>query len=164
MTTYDFISKALDLDPLDQVPDISSYVHEPIPAWNKGFNHFGSKENHPCYGKPLTEKHRNKIAAARQGSKASIETRLKMSEMRKGKPANCSMSGKKHSEETKQKIAAKSKGFSEATRKKQKEYMTGLKLSDEIRTKMSDSHKGKTHSEETRQKISAAAKQRWANR
>lgn len=164
MITYDIISESLGMNPIDEIPDISSYQHEPIPAWNKGFNHFGSKENHPFYGKKLSDRHREKIALSHTGLKASDQTRKKMSEIKKGRPANCSMLGKKHSDETKAKIAAKSKGFSAETRRKQKEYMIGLKLSEETKNKMSESHRGKIHSEEARKKIAEAVKLSWIKR
>ena len=80
------------------------------------------------------------------GMTASEESKLKMSEAKKGK---------KHSEETKLKIseAAKGKKLSEETRKK----MSKAK-SEETKRKMSESQKGRVVSEETKRKMSEAAK------
>jgi hypothetical protein len=77
-------------------------------------------------GRPKSLEHRQKLALARLGTKASEATKLKMSETRKGRPST--MLGKKHSEETKKKIrdsVTKVLG-TDAMRKK---ISDGLKLS-----------------------------------
>lgn len=82
-----------------------------------------------------------------KGKKHSDETRRKMSEVRKGKPAW--NKGLHHSEETKQKIS---------------EVLKGRTLSEEQKARISEAakgnqnFKGKHHSEETRQRISEANK------
>lgn len=139
MDIYDPIGKALGLPPMQIDYDPSQYTSEPIPAWNKGFNHFGSKENHPWYGRKHTEESKNKISNSHKGIKASDETKRKMSESRKGTPSPKGMLGKKHSTETKLKMSVSSKGFSELARERQKEHMLGKKLSEETRAKMRQS-------------------------
>ena len=113
MDIYDPLGEALGLTPMHFNFDKSFHISDPIPAWNKGINHFGSKENHPWYGKNHTEESKHKISESHKGMKASEETKAKMSKS--------------------------SKGFSDAARQKQKEHMTGKKLSDESRAKMRQS-------------------------
>ena len=84
------------------------------------------------------------------GSRATEETKEKMSEAQKGK--NNPMYGKHHSEEAKRKLSEAHKGKT---------------LSEETKTKISEAHKGennpfygKQHSEESKRKMSAAQKGR----
>lgn len=73
----------------------------------------------------------------------------------------CRVPGLKHSDETKAKISAASKGNqyrlghvpSEETKKKLREANAGKPIPDERRERIRQSHIGKTHSEETKQKI-----------
>ena len=142
---YDSICDALNLPPNDfDIDDTDvNYIPfdiEPIPAWNKGINQFGSKENHPLYGKTLSIKTKELIRDAATGRKASMETRSKMSKSHMGRVSANGMLGKTHSEKTKAKMSKSSHGFSDECRRKQKEHMTGKKLSDETRAKMRESH------------------------
>jgi hypothetical protein len=98
-------------------------------------------------------------------------------------PSEFCMSGRTHSEETKQKMSIAQGGekhpmygkvpwnkdktgcFSSETRKKMSEIRMDKPLSEETRKRMSESHKGKKHpmygkkhSDETKKKISAAQK------
>ena len=73
------------------------------------------------------------------GKKHTEETKQKMSEAHKGK---------KHTEETKQKMSDSHKG--------ENSPMYGKKHSEEVKQKMSEAHKGKKLSEETKQKMSEA--------
>lgn len=139
MDIYEPIGEALGLTPMQIEYDFSSYITEPIPAWNKGINHFGSKENHPWFGKKHTQESKNKISEAHKGMKASEETKTKMSAVHMGRESSMGMLGKTHSEETKIKMSKSSKGFSDVARQKQKEHMIGKKLSDETRAKMKKS-------------------------
>ena len=68
--------------------------------------------------------------------------------------------GKRHSEETKNKMSEALKGrqFSEETRKKMSEALKGRHHSEETKNKMSEKAKGRLHSEETKNKISKAKK------
>ena len=98
------------------------------------------------YGYNLTE--------GGEGCKCSEETRLKLSNTRKGIP---------RSEETKIKISNAQKGIplSEETRLKMSEAKKGVKRgphSEEHKRKISESNKGKRRSEETRRKISETKK------
>lgn len=135
MDIYDPIGNALGIEPVIFEYTIPS-THEPIPAWNKGINQFGTKENHWFYGKTHTEETKAKLSEIAKNRFYSEETRKKMSEQRKGVKPPCSMFGRKHSEETKAKMSEKSHGFSEYARQKQKEHMTGKKLSEETKAKM----------------------------
>ena len=104
MDIYDPLGKALGITPMQIEYDFSSYITEPIPAWNKGINHFGSKENHPWFGKTHTEESKNKISKSHKGLKASEETKAKMSAAHMGRKSALGMLGKTHSEETKAKM------------------------------------------------------------
>lgn len=110
------------------------------------------------------------------GCKCSEETRLKMSEAKKGKKRQpfsaehkrkISEANKGHhiSEETKIKISktlkgAKQKPHSEETKIKISNARKGMHLSEETKIKMSNAHKGIPHSEETKHKISESKKGR----
>jgi len=93
--------------------------------------------------------------------------RKKLSENQSGQ--RNSFFGKKHTEETKQKIGASSKGrpshnkgkvASEETRKKMSASQAGRKHTEETRKKMSESQKGKIASEEAKKNMSEAQKKR----
>jgi hypothetical protein len=73
-----------------------------------------SGENHPMYGKKYSLEERKKISDRwkrerhpNYGRKASLETRKKLSEIHKGHPATLGFTGRKHTEETKQKMREK---------------------------------------------------------
>ena len=108
--SFDPIAEALNIDPAvedpNYIPDFNSYpkIQARIPAWNKGLNHFGSKENHPWYGKEHTAESKAKISKSRLGLKHSEETKEKMRAQRLGKKPPCSMEGRKHSPETIEKM------------------------------------------------------------
>jgi hypothetical protein len=104
MDIYDPIGEALGLTPMHFNFDKTSHISEPIPAWNKGINHFGSKENHPWYGRNHTEESKDKISKSHKGMKASEETKTKMSAAHMGRESAMGMLGKTHSEETKAKM------------------------------------------------------------
>lgn len=135
MDIYDPIGVALGLEPMHfefKMPKSSN----PVPAWNKGINHFGSKENHPLYNKKHSDETKAKIASKAKNRVISEDTRKKMSEVRKGKLPPCSMLGKTHSEETKNKMRNSNRGVSQATREAQRKAVTGRKLSEETKNKM----------------------------
>lgn len=83
-----------------------------------------------------------------KGKHLSAETRLKLSEARKGE--NNPFFGKHFSEEHRQKIAAAKRG--------ENNPFFGKHLSEETRKKLSEALKGKHPSAETRQKLSEANK------
>ena len=63
MDIYDPIGVALGLEPIHfefTIPKLSN----PIPSWNKGINQFGSKNNHPWYGKKHSEETKEKMRLA----------------------------------------------------------------------------------------------------
>jgi len=78
------------------------------------------------------------------------------------------MLGKKHSEETKQKMSEnngrywKGKTIPDEIKAKLSKAKQGKKLSNETKTKMSKSRIGKTKSDETKNKMSESAKLRWS--
>ena len=86
--------------------------------------------------------------------KASEETKKKISDALKGRKqqrnpqSNGSMLGKKHSEETKQKIANSHRG---------------KKLSEEHKKKLSEANKGRKLSKESREKVSNSLKNHYNN-
>ena len=86
------------------------------------------------------------------------ETRKKMSESRSGEKNP--MFGKKHSEETKQKIGKvhKEKHISEETKKKLSSALKGRIMSDEHKQKIREASKGRHHSEESKKKMSETKK------
>jgi group I intron endonuclease len=94
----------------------------------------------------------------------SEETKQKISQSLKGKFAGEKhhLYGKKHSEETKEKIrqAQIGKKHTEESKKKIGEKSKLNKHTEETKQKISNSHKGKEKSEETKQKISESKKGR----
>ena len=135
MGIYDPIGDALGLEPILVEFKMPEYSYR-IPAWNKGINQFGTKENHWFYGKTHSPETKAKMSEIAKNRTYSEETRKKMSESKKGKKPPCSMSGKTHSEKTKLKMKQSSKGFSDYARQKQREHMIGKKLSEETRARM----------------------------
>jgi hypothetical protein len=93
-----------------------------------------------------------------KGFKHSEETKLKISEAKKG---NKNLLGYKHTDATKLKISLGNKGkiVTEETKKKlslNHKGMQGKVLSDEAKLKISQASKGRKHSEESKLKISLA--------
>ena len=91
-------------------------------------------------GRPLTEEHKRKIGEAqegRPGTPHTEETKMKLSEVLKGR---------KLSDEMKKKISLGHKG---------------LKLSPETCRKISETHKGMAYSDKTKKKISKSLKKLW---
>ena len=80
------------------------------------------------------------------------ETKKKLSNCRKGKH---SATGWKHTEEAKKKISEQKKGHLG--------FWNGKKMTEEHRTKLSDSHKGIIRSEETKKKMSNSHKGKPSN-
>ena len=116
-----------------------------------------------------SEETKIKISEARKGKPSwnkgktgiySEETRRKLSEARKGKPSwNKGKTGI-YSEETRRKLseAKKGKKFSEEHKRKMSEAKKGKKLSEEHKRKMSEAKKGKKFSEEHKRKLREANK------
>ena len=95
----------------------------------------------------FTDEHKKNISKGLSGKKISEETRQKLRKINLGK---------KLSEETKIKISEGNKGktIPEELRKKASERMKGTTIPVETRIKISNSLKGKKPSEETRKKLS----------
>ena len=91
-------------------------------------------------GKTMTEKQRKQIVDRQKGSKASAETKQKLSAIR---------TGKKLSAESKRKISEKH---------------LGKKLTEDHRKKLSESHKGHKHTEETKAKMKLSHTLRLQNK
>ncbi len=121
------------------------------------------------------EKGYNKESGGSKFKKLSEETKQKMSEKAKGE--GNPFFGKKHSDETKERMSKIRQGrspsdqakkniseglkghkISEKTKKAISESNKGKKASEEAKRRMSESRKGHPVSEETRQKLSAALK------
>jgi len=109
----------------------------------------------PHKGVPCSEEKKKILSELATGRTASIETRKKMSESKKGKPQPWKHGGHVRTEEWKQMMRIKS---------------TGRKLSDEAKKKISEKNKGnpswnlgKKYSEESKKKMSNAAKKRILN-
>lgn len=120
-------------------------------------------------GHKISQETKNKISKKLTGSSISKETRLKMSlsnkkfhkqnpNFQKGK--NGAFYGKKHSEETKQKMSNAHKG-----KKK------GIPLTEEHKQKLSinrigikNSFYGKKHTQKSKQRMSISQKKAWAKR
>jgi NUMOD3 motif len=84
-------------------------------------------DQHPCYGKPMSEAQKAKLLAANLGRKASPETRQKMSKAHSGEKNG--FFGKTHSPETKSLLSAGKLGKPRSlqSRKKQSESVKGEK-------------------------------------
>ncbi len=119
-------------------------------------NHANFKgENHPNFGKKMSDEQKNKLSIAQSGENnvnygknLPEETKLKISIALSGEKNG--MFGKHHTEETKKKMSDKAKGIpkSEETRKK-------MSAAQQIKREIFD---------ETRKKQSESQKKRWENK
>lgn len=88
------------------------------------------------------------------------DTRNRMSQKAKGRPGVKSMLGKRHTEETKEKMRAAKLG------KKPNNFgkkCAGKPPTEEHRRKIAESHRGKVLSSEHRAKLAEAAKRQWSD-
>lgn len=99
-------------------------------------------------GKITSEATKAKISASLKGRKLTDEQKYNLAQSRAGKVTG--MTGKSHSEETKQKISISRTG-------KRPDY----RHLEETRRRISESNKGKVISEESKKRMSEAAKRRW---
>jgi hypothetical protein len=105
------------------------------------------KENYKLFGSrlkgvPKSEEAKRKMSLAWKTRTVSLETRKKMSDLKQGQKGF--MTGRKHSEESKNKIREKSKlkRHSEEVKQKIREGNTGKIISKESREKISNALKG----------------------
>ena len=114
------------------------------------------------------ESARNNIGMQFRGKHLSEEHRRKLSESHKGQTS--AMKGKTHSLETRKIISDRGKGrtppnkgvpMSDDQKTKLSESLKNYFSNDDNRRKQSDAHKGKKHSEETKRKMSEAHKEYW---
>ena len=106
-------------------------------------------------GKKRTEETKNKISKALSGKSKSIDHKRKLSESTKGEKS--SWFGKKHSNETKEKMQISNKHL---------KPMLGKKHTEETKRKMSEATSGKPrkkHSEEYKQHMSNILKNKYKN-
>ena len=106
-------------------------------------------------GRIISEETRKKMRDAKLGKKLSIETRNKMSELRKGGPGT--MLGKKHSEETKKKMSASRKG-KKINRSKSKEMIDIYRKAQKTCKKVARVNPDSNIIEETYDSIKLASK------
>jgi len=116
-------------------------------------------------GHSVSTETRHQISKTLKGHKISVETKRKISEalISEALKGNVpGMAGKKHTEETRQKISGILKGrkLSEDHKKRISETLKGHKLSEETKRKISEANKGYKLSEEAKRKISEANKGR----
>jgi len=119
-------------------------------------------------GSKASKESKKKMSESQTGKKKSEETKKKMGESQKGKKMSIesrkkmseSHKGIGHTEKTRKKLSRLNKGrkHTEETKKKMRESRKGKKFSEETRKKISKSLKGKKSSEETRKKISKSLK------
>lgn len=126
----------------------SDYMNESLARVNGFFGRDISGENHPQFGKILSEETKNKISNSLKGKKDNTETRKKKSESKLGNKNW--FYGKKHSDEIKEKISKTKKGT--------ESWNKGIPMSEEAKLKLSKSKKGKKSSEETKNKLSEISK------
>lgn len=96
-------------------------------------------------GHSHSEDTKEKMRVSSRGKKHSEETRAKLAHI-----------ARNISEETRAKLAAAGRAISEENREKLRSSQTGKVLSTEVRAKMSLAMTGRTHSDETRAKLSLA--------
>lgn len=140
---------------------ISEAIKGRCVSWNKGTNMSGMK------GKKQTPEHTAKIVAALKGRTFSEEHKRKLSENHADvKGANSPSYGKKHTEESKQKMSEAHKlwwanhpGF-----KPNRQDKKNCTLSQEHKNKISEALKGYQKSEEHKKKQSEALKKYWAKK
>ena len=123
-----------------------------------------SGENHPNYGKHLSDETKRKISESHKGKTLSDEHKKNLSESHKGKTLSDetkkklseSHKGKTLSDEHKKNLSESHKGktLSDETKKKLSESKKGIPKSEEHKQKLSEAMKGKTHSEKSKYKMS----------
>jgi group I intron endonuclease len=138
-----------------------------IDTYNPWFNCSPTAGN--CLGVKHSEEYKEKIRKIRIGTKATIDTKNKLSDQRKGEKNN--FYGKHHSEETKEKMRNNrtGKGYhSEQWKVEQSKRMSGenhplygIKLSKEQCLKHSERMKGRKASIETKNKMRESGKKAW---
>lgn len=118
-----------------------------ISAFRANEREFGYNiESGGSCSRPLSEQTKQKIRIARIGTKASEETKKKMSEARKGKPGK-RMLGKDNPNYGNHKIAGENNPFYGKRHTKEtieflRQKATGVVFSEETRKRLSESHKG----------------------
>lgn len=126
-----------------------SNSHKGVEPWNKGLPHTvetRDRISRALQGREVPQEIREKISKTRlkQPTKITEETREKLREARQRREVE-PMQGKKHTEETKQKMSKAAKG---------------VKKTEEHKQKISATLKGRTLSEETKKKMSESKKKR----
>lgn len=136
----------------DELRERLSDIHKDIGFTEAQYEAFFG--NNYWQGRHLTNEHKQKIREKAIGRKHTEETKQKLSELKKGKPS-----------------PRKGKHLSDETKEKLRQANLGKKASDETKAKLKGLHSGENHwtygkprSEETKRKISETLKRRALER
>lgn len=171
-----YVIHHIDGDPLnDNINNLEKMTlsdHSKMHSTGEGNAMYGSKrvgELNPFFQKKHSEKSLKKMSESHKGTKATLETRIKMSNSRKGDKnpmygVPSPMTGKHHGEETKKKISDynKNRVFSEETKKKMSESAKNKWKDIDKRNSLVKSMIGRKVSIEGRNNLSKAMFDRWA--
>jgi len=114
--------------------------------WNRGL----PPEQQPMFGKHHSEESKLKSSISNTGK---IRTHYKV-RSKQIKDKKYGMTGRKHSNETKEKMSVAHSNISDETRAKMSKNRFGSTISTETKLKMSEAKVGKKKSEQTKQKMS----------
>ena len=147
ISCYDTRQEALDAE--EQLQRKHNVVSSPMYINQSYANkHFSNK------GNIASIETRQKMSEARKGKKFTLEHRENLSAVRKGKP------GLPRSDETRQKMSKAHKGKHTGS----SNNFYGRTHSDETKQKISESSKKRIHSAETKKRIGEAKKLAWAKK
>lgn len=121
---------------------------------------FQSGENHPMFGKSITQDHKDRLRSLRSGVKQSPETIEKRASKNRGKKRSKPMS---QEQRLKLSEAKKGKRNSEESYKRGAEKRKGLPRTENQITALAEYNANKIVSEETKSKISLKTKERFEN-
>jgi hypothetical protein len=166
MSIYDPLAKALGIEPIEN-PSYLNEDYDPkvygdhIPGPFSGQKHTEESRSmiaRAHMGKTYSQDTLEKMRLAKVGKKMSDETKRKMSESRLGDKNG--FFGKKHTQETIEKIKEKTKQYTPWNK-----GVVGVVMhTEESKQKISSSLQGRPCSEETRRKMSESRRLYWENK